>query len=177
MEGGHQPTMAEVAVEARVSRATAYRYFDNVEALICEAAMDRDLKSAEEVFADFSSLDPVERVLRAEAEVCKIDRKYPLQLRISLANMIKRQVEATDGFESVPLRQNRRGEFIRFALAPVRDQIETSTYEKLCSAARRVLRHRGDDRVQDVVRISDDESREVKAWAIRALIEDALAGP
>ncbi len=40
MKQGRTPTLEEVAEEALVSRATAYRYFPSVEALMVEAAVD-----------------------------------------------------------------------------------------------------------------------------------------
>ena len=40
MKQGRHPTLEEVAEEALVSRATAYRYFPSMEALMVEAAVD-----------------------------------------------------------------------------------------------------------------------------------------
>ena len=37
---GHQPSLEEIAAEAMVSRATAYRYFPKLDALLLEAALD-----------------------------------------------------------------------------------------------------------------------------------------
>ncbi len=42
MKGGRKPTLEEVAEAAFVSRATAYRYFPNIEALLVEALVDDD---------------------------------------------------------------------------------------------------------------------------------------
>ena len=47
---GHQPTVAQAAERARVSRATAYRYFPTVEALISETAADRDMPPLERIW-------------------------------------------------------------------------------------------------------------------------------
>ena len=40
VRGGVKPSLEEVAEAALVSRATAYRYFPSVEALLREAALD-----------------------------------------------------------------------------------------------------------------------------------------
>src|SRR5690606_29203736 len=40
LAAGRTPTLEEVAAEALVSRATAYRYFPGIEALLLEAALD-----------------------------------------------------------------------------------------------------------------------------------------
>ncbi|MGE0723371.1 MAG: helix-turn-helix domain-containing protein, partial [Alphaproteobacteria bacterium] len=48
---GERPSLDQVAVEAMVSRATAYRYFPNVEALLIEASLDVAVPGPEVVFA------------------------------------------------------------------------------------------------------------------------------
>jgi predicted transcriptional regulator YheO len=40
-DAGQRPTLQEIADKAMVSRATVYRYFSSVEALIHDAAFDR----------------------------------------------------------------------------------------------------------------------------------------
>src|SRR5690349_14165032 len=67
MEGGRKPSLEEVAEAALISRATAYRYFPNVEALLAEASVDVLVPDGEALFADDPSADPAERADRAEA--------------------------------------------------------------------------------------------------------------
>jgi AcrR family transcriptional regulator len=66
MKQGRTPTLEEVAEEALVSRATAYRYFPNVEALLVEASVDVAVPEPADVFRDDPSRDPVARLQRAE---------------------------------------------------------------------------------------------------------------
>ena len=47
---GRKPSLEEIAEEALVSRATAYRYFPSVEALIVEASLDVAVPDADELF-------------------------------------------------------------------------------------------------------------------------------
>src|SRR5690606_31279398 len=49
---GRKPTVEEVAAEALVSRATAYRYFPSIEALLTEAELDVAVPPPEEVLRD-----------------------------------------------------------------------------------------------------------------------------
>src|SRR5918998_1860764 len=67
MKNGRKPSLEEVAEAALVSRATAYRYFPSVEALLVEASLDVAVPDGEAVFADDPSEDPEERVAKAEA--------------------------------------------------------------------------------------------------------------
>ena len=69
MKAGRNPTLEEVAEEALVSRATAYRYFPGVDALLVEAALDVAMPTGEELFAGDVSTDPVERLNRADRAV------------------------------------------------------------------------------------------------------------
>ena len=43
---GAKPSLDEIAEEAKVSRATAYRYFPGLDALLSEAAVDWDAEQA-----------------------------------------------------------------------------------------------------------------------------------
>ena len=52
MKNGRVPTIEEVAEEALVSRATAYRYFPSVEALVREATLDVAMPRPDEVLDD-----------------------------------------------------------------------------------------------------------------------------
>ncbi|MDQ4061303.1 MAG: TetR family transcriptional regulator, partial [Pseudomonadota bacterium] len=96
--------MAEAAL---VSRATAYRYFPNIEALLVEASVDIAVPDGEAVFADDASADPEERVDKAEAAMHRIVFENEVAIRLMLASAIARAAEGPGG-EAVPLRQNRR---------------------------------------------------------------------
>ena len=67
MKSGQTPTLAEVAEEALISRATAYRYFSSLEALLAEAPLDGVVPTPKKLFADDPSTDPEERLLKAAA--------------------------------------------------------------------------------------------------------------
>ena len=67
MSQGQLPKLAEVAKEAMVSRATAYRYFSSDEALLGEAALVDRTPTAGQIFTGDMSVDPEERLLKANA--------------------------------------------------------------------------------------------------------------
>ena len=50
-----------------MSRATAYRYFPSVDALLREAALDVAVPRTAELFADGAPQDPVARLERVDA--------------------------------------------------------------------------------------------------------------
>ena len=51
MKQGQNPSLEEIAAEALVSRATAYRYFPSVEALLVEASFDLAVPEADDCSA------------------------------------------------------------------------------------------------------------------------------
>ena len=59
---GEKPSLDEIAAEARVSRATAYRYFPGLDALLSEAAVDLLVPAPEDLFGSGAPSDAFERL-------------------------------------------------------------------------------------------------------------------
>lgn len=170
MKQGRTPTMDEVAAEALVSRATAYRHFPKIEALLVEAPLDAAVADPRTLFADDPSDDVEERVDRAEASLHEMIYQNETQLRILLANSIRRDL--TD--DSIPARQNRRLPLIEAALAPARARLPEADYERLCAALALVFGAESMIVFRDVLGVDPDTARTVKSWAVRALVRAAL---
>ena len=136
MEEGLIPSVSEVAEAAEVSRATAYRYFPNVEALFAEAALDVAFPTERDVFAGKATDDPAERLERADAALHDMIVKNEVPLRLMLARSLERSVKAP-GEDDLPLRQNRRTPLIEAALAPGRSQFERGKLNALTAALKK----------------------------------------
>jgi AcrR family transcriptional regulator len=173
MKQGRVPKLAEVAEEAMVSRATAYRYFSSDEALITEAAIDGQSPTAEHLFDDDRVLDPEDRLSKANAVLHDFIWRNQLQMRLVLARLLEQAAGATNGQPQLR-RQNRRTEFIQTALAPVRDRFDKATYRKLCAALALVFGVESMLVFRDVLQIEESEAREVENWVIRVLTRAAL---
>jgi AcrR family transcriptional regulator len=173
MKQGRVPKLAEVAEEAMVSRATAYRYFSSDEALITEAAIHGQTPTAEHLFADDKVLDPEERLSKANAVLHDVIWGNQLQMRLLLARLLDHAAGATKGQPELR-RQNRRTEFIQTALAPARNRFDKATYRKLCAALALVFGVESMIVFRDVLQIDEPEAREVENWTIRALTQAAL---
>jgi AcrR family transcriptional regulator len=162
--------MDEVAEEALVSRATAYRHFRNIDALLLEAPIDAAVADPEELFADESSDDVEARVDRAEESLHEVVYGNEPQLRVVLANSIGRDM--TD--DTLPRRQNRRLPLIQAALAPSRHRLQDRDYERLCAALAVFFGPESMIVFRDVLGIGREQARAVKSWAVRALVRAAL---
>jgi AcrR family transcriptional regulator len=172
MKQGRTPTLEEVAEEALVSRATAYRYFPSVEALIVEASVDVAVPEPAQLFADEASPDPVVRMQRVETALTDMILANEPLLRTMLAHAIQRGVQPDDSGK-LPRRQNRRTPLIEAALEPARDQFKPADLKVLMRALALIVGPEAVIVVKDVLQLDDAEARKLKRWAIRALVEAA----
>lgn len=170
MKDGRNPSLEEIAGEALVSRATAYRYFSGVEALLVEAALDVAMPD-EDFFAGDGSHDPVDRLVRADAAVAAMVRENEAALRAVLVHSLQRGME--EG--ALPVRQNRRTPLIELALAPARDKLAPDAFARLSRALALVIGTESMIVFKDVLAIGDEEAAAVRAWMIRTLVAAALA--
>jgi AcrR family transcriptional regulator len=172
MKEGRRPTLEEVAEEALVSRATAYRYFPNVDALLVEAPLDRATPDPDELFRDASSDDAVERVELVNAALDDMIAANEPALRVMLAHSLQHGANG-EGHNGFPARQNRRAALIESALAPARDQFEPAAAQRLANALALIIGTESMVVLKDVLQLDPAEAGEVKRWAIRALVDAA----
>lgn len=172
---GRKPSLEEVADEAQVSRATAYRYFQNAEALLVEASLDIAVPEARDLFGDEAAGDPVARLERVDAALSRMIAENEAPLRLMLATALQRGAMGREDGE-LPIRQNRRTPLIEAALAPARDRLPPATRDKLTAALALVIGTEAMVVFRDVLQLDDAKAQKVRRWAIRALVEAALDG-
>lgn len=170
-EGG-TPTMDDVAKAAMVSRATAYRYFPNLNALLNEAPLEGDTPTPDVLFVDETSDDPEDRIDKAEAALHEVVCRNEARLRRVLAHTLGQTAGQSD--PDVPARQNRRIPLIAAALEPIKSQLGKGSYHRLCSALAVFFGPEAMVVFTDVLRLDHVQARKIKSWAIRALVREAL---
>ena len=168
LERGERPSLDEVATEAEVSRATAYRYFPGLDALLSEAAVDALVPEPGDLLADGPS-DVAERLALVDDTLDRACRRREVPLRLMLARTLERSVQP--GGDEAPLRQNRRVPLIEQALAPLGDDYDV----RLIPALAMIIGTEGLIALKDVVGLDEAQSRVVRQWAIAALLEAARA--
>ena len=173
LKQGITPDMEQVAKEAMISRATAYRYFPSIEALLVEAPLDRAMPEPDDLFAAETSKDPLARIDMAEGVLHELTYRNEAQLRVMLAASLERRVDGSTN-NRVPVRQNRRTALIEAALAPARDRFTPTVYKRLTSALALILGTESMIVFRDVLPLDEKTARRVKSWAVRALVTAAL---
>lgn len=169
---GRKPSLEEVAEEALVSRATTYRYFPNVDALLLEASLDVVVPDADELFKGDTARDPVARLERADTALNDMILANEASLRLMLAKSLERSIES-DKRDAVPPRQNRRTPLIEAALQPSRSEFAPETLEMLTNALALIIGTEAMVVCKDVLQLDDAAATKVRQWAIRAFVNEA----
>jgi AcrR family transcriptional regulator len=172
MREGRRPSLDDVAQAALVSRATAYRYFPGIEALLLEASLDVATPRPAELFGKSASRDPLERLLAVEAALDEMIAANELPLRMMLAQSLERSVAPDTG--EAPLRQNRRGPLIEAALEPLDGRLDGARLTRLRRALTLFLGIEATVVFGDVLQLDADEARATKRWAMETLLRAAM---
>ena len=169
---GRKPSLEEIAEEAMVSRATAYRYFPGLDALLSEAAVDLMVPETEDLLGPRAPADPFERLALVDETFDRACREQEIPLRLMLARILERAAtsDATPG----PLRQNRRTPMLEKALAPLEPRLGHARTARLAQALAMVVGTEGFLALNDVVGLDREQAREVRRWTIDALVAAAL---
>ena len=169
-DDGHNPTFSEVAERALVSRATAYRYFPSIEALISETAADRGMKPLESFWRPGD--DPVEGIGRAAIEVNKLLIDDEVGLHVMERSFMSVWL---DSETHEPLRPGRRMSYIEPIVDSLKDVLSPRARKRLKQALSIVIGTEALIAVRDISGASVEESLDTAAWAARALVRQALA--
>ena len=165
-------TVQRLQDELECSRATAYRHFPDVNALIVEASLDLDTPQPEQLFLDGPPEDPVARMERVDSALEAMIRDNEVALRLMMKHALDRSVRRTDD-STIPMRQNRRTPLIEAALEPARRQFRPVALKTLTRALAMVVGTESMLALKDVLQLDDTEARRVRRWAIRALVDAA----
>jgi AcrR family transcriptional regulator len=172
---GKSPSITEVADAARVSPATAYRYFPSAHSLWRAVLLEMGEPSDDDVF---EGVDPDD----AEGRVAAMIRKTGWHMfdheelwRTAARVLLERAGSPDDGDERIPVPTGRRMEWIRAALAPVEPQLSAEIYRRLCMGLALVVGTEAVITLRDVCQLSIDESKQTSLWTGQALVRAALA--
>lgn len=177
---GTQPTVAEAAELAKVSRATAYRYFPTQESLLVEVALvNPAAESVERWLAGTQGKeDPAQRLRGLLHAFDAVARREETALRTGLRVYLDTWLESRRrGEDPAAVREGRRMRWLDDALAPVRQGLRPAQWRRLRSALALTLGVEALVVMKDVCKLSDDETLATLTWTAQALLRAGLEDP
>src|SRR3954449_2371353 len=162
---GRTPTIDDVASEARVSRATAYRYFPTREALLVELTeVTPGVAPVEEMLGNLRTRDVEKRLLRLLDAFGPIVAAEEEQLRTALRVYQDTWLRSRrNGDASPAVREGRRMRWLDEVLEPASGLSENQR-RRLRAALALTLGIDGLVVMKDVCRLDDQEAFETLRW-------------
>jgi AcrR family transcriptional regulator len=176
VSAGTTPSVAAVADAARVSRATAYRYFPNPEALLAEVPLDLAAPTVEALFGDAAPSDPEDRVALVHNAFYDLCRDHDSEWRLFLRASLMRSLQDPNGTGD-PFRGARRVALLDEALAPLAGELPPNELEQLKTALAMLVGGESVIVLRDVLRLDHDEARARGEEAVRQLVRAARHPP
>lgn len=174
---GRIPSVAEVAMAAEVSRATAYRYFPSRSKLV-SAVIAEALAPVRRAVPQQGA--PKRRLHELLNRTYSRFSNYEPHLRAALQLALEHQsLEAVGLLEEEPFRRGQREEILRITLAPLRTQLPPRQWQRLIRALSVIYGIEAMVVLKDICGASDRDTEAVVRWMMDALVDAALreAGP
>lgn len=167
---GHIPSVAEVAVRSKVSRATAYRYFPSRSALVT-AVIGTSLGPVRSLSSD--NPDGRARVRELFTQTFPRFKEFEPQLRAAAQLSLEQwALERAGLLEEAPFRRGHRIRILEHALAPL--PLPTAVRQRLHRALSVVYGIEPFVILKDIWGLPDLEVEGIALWMADALIDTAL---
>jgi AcrR family transcriptional regulator len=171
-QDGHVPSVAEVAMHCKVSRATAYRYFPSRSALIA-AVIDVSLGPVRTFQSDSS--DGRVRVQELFERSFPRFKEFEPQMRAAAQLSLEQwQLKRAGLLEEEPYRRGHRIRILEHALAPLTSKLSASAHKRLHMAMGIVFGIEPYMVLKDIWGAGDREVERTALWMAQALIDAAL---
>jgi AcrR family transcriptional regulator len=172
VRAGQQPSVAEAAEAALVSKATAYRYFPTQHSLLLEVGFEAIHPSARTLLEGAPENDPgarFETVLRAvHAYMTSEEALFRTLMKVTQ----ERWLESRDRAEQHPVvREGRRLEHIDAIIEPLRDKLDSEALARLRCGLALVFGIEPIAILKDVCGLDSAETLKVLEWVGNTLIE------
>ena len=177
LQMGLHPTVADAAERAKVSRATAYRYFPTQETLLLEISQMNP--AAEPVELWLSSLDgkgtAQERLRGLVGTFNSVALKEAVALRTGLRSYLDAWLEQhRKGVQPSGIREGRRMRWLQEVLSPLKGELSPARFKRLLQALALTMGPEAMVVLKDVCNANDREALATLDWAAQALVRAAL---
>lgn len=169
---GHIPSVAEVAVRSKVSRATAYRYFPSRSVLVT-AVIDSSLGPVRTLGSD--NPDGRVRVRELFARTFPRFKEFEPQLRAAAQLSLEQwALERAGLLEEEPYRRGHRVRILEHAIAPLAPRLPPAVRDRLHLALSVIYGIEPYCVLKDIWGLSEREVERTALWMADALIDAAL---
>ncbi|MBO9649512.1 MAG: TetR/AcrR family transcriptional regulator [Variovorax sp.] len=171
-KSGHIPSVAEAAARAKVSRATAYRYFPSRSALVT-AVVDSSLGPVRKLASDTPG--GRERVHELFLQTFPRFKEFEAPMRAAAQLSLEQWgLERAGLLEEEPYRRGHRVRILEHAIAPLVPQLRPAVRDRLHRALSVVYGIEPYVILKDIWGLSDREVERTALWMADALIDAAL---
>lgn len=172
MRDGAAPSVADAAAAAKVSRATAYRYFPTPESLHMEVAgINPAMASTEELVATLEG-DAQSRALQTLEALNSTVFANEAQMRMALKVYQEVWFAGRGDRPNTPIREGRRMRWLANALASAK--LPRAHQRRLEAALALTAGAEAMVVMKDVCKLDDKEAQDVLRWAAQALLAAGL---
>lgn len=169
---GEMPTVAEVALRAGVSRATAYRYFPSRSKLI-SAVVDHSLGPVRALASAIP--DGRERIRELFAQTFPRFKEYEPQLRAALQlSLADAALERAGRLAEEPYRRGHRIDILTHAAEPLKAQLGKRRFDRLVRALSVIYGIEAYVVLRDIWGSSDREIQAIARWIADTLVEASI---
>jgi AcrR family transcriptional regulator len=163
------PTIDELTTAAMVSRATFYRYYSGVDALILELTPTERSISAKDVLLDAGGAPADERATRVHDAlfdmIARNEARFRFRYRMSL--------ERTPGDGPIA-RDAGRTALIEEALGPLAPGLDDEEYDRLVYALTAMTGIESFIALRDVCGLEPEEAAKIMRWAVRTIVRSVM---
>jgi len=167
---GQQPSLEEIAEEAMVSRATAYRYFPSMERLLIEAHLHRETLFPQDLLSGRDQATPSERAALVHDHMHDLVANNEASFRTLLRACMDDWISSKGRIDEY-LRGGRRLPMIDEAIKDLKPVLTRAKYRRLRLALAAMVGIEPFVVLRDVCGLKSEEAKKVLNWAVRTLVD------
>jgi AcrR family transcriptional regulator len=164
LETKKEITLEDVAKHAKISRATIYRYYSNIDILAAEAVLDLSTKSSEEILRELKHLDIKEAIMAIQEYYNNLTIDHEAGFRKYMSVVLTAE-------QSTKMRGARRKKTLFMLLQERTKDMDKIDMEKLANVATVLMGIEPLVVTKDVCLLNNKQSKEVLYWGLEKILE------
>lgn len=160
-------TLEDVARHAKISRATIYRYYSNIDILAAEAVLDLSTKNSEEIIEEVKDLDLKEAIMAIQEYYNNLTIDHEAGFRKYMSVVLNAD-------QSTKMRGARRKKTLVMLLQQRAKGMHPDEIEKLANLATVLMGIEPFVVTKDVCHLNNQQSKELLNWGLEKILKAVL---